>query len=112
MRENRATVRDESLGKAFAEGVNEGFRLTGYVLLVIRVGNKDIVHDTVKASEIPTLVADRLESLRGEHYEVGVTIRIIADGDVKTESDKAQAHKVEDPAIGESGIEDAEVVDG
>lgn len=112
MRENRATVKNEGLGSAFAEGVNEGFRLTGHVLLICKVGDKARVNATVKASEVPDLVNYFLSSLRGEHYEVGISIRVIAEGDVTTESVKAQARVVDQSSIGESGIEDAEVVDG
>jgi len=109
-RDNRATVKDEGLGSAFTEGVNEGFRLTGYVLVICKVGDKEKIRGEFKASQVYDVVGDFVAGLRGEHYEVGVTIRMISEGDVTPE--KAQARVVEPEAIGESGIEDAEVVDG
>lgn len=110
MRENRATVKDTGLGASFTEGVNEGLRLTGYVLVICKISDKEKIRGVFKASQVYDIVSDFVAGLRGEHYEVGVTIRMIAEGDVAPE--KAQARVVEPEAIGESGIEEAEVVDG
>lgn len=110
MRENRATVKDEGLGTAFTEGVAEGQRLTGYVLVICKVGGRVKIQDVFKARQVPDVIGDFIASLRGEHYEVGVVIRLLAEGDVVSE--KAQGRVVEPESIGESGIEDAEVVDG
>lgn len=109
MRPNRATVSDSGLGAAFTEGVNEGLRLTGHVLLICKVGSRDKFREIVKASDVPELIGNFVATLRGEHYEVGVTIRIISEGDVA--QDKAQARVVDRPELGESGIEEAELVD-
>lgn len=112
MTRNKATIKDDGLGAAFAEGVNEGLRLTGHVLLICQIGGKDKIRVVTKASSVPDLVGDFIAGLRGEHYEVGITIRIIAEGDVKRGTGKAQARVVGPEEIGESGIEDADVVDG
>jgi hypothetical protein len=100
-RPNKATIADAGLGAAFTEGVNEGFRLTGYVRLTMRIGSQERFHEAVKASDVPQLVADFVAGLRGEHYGVGVIIRILALDDVKTEP----AGELDD------GIVDAEVVE-
>ena len=109
---NRATVEDTGLGTAFAEGVNEGLRLTGYVLVICKVGDKEKIRGEIKASQVPDVVGDFIAGLRGEHYEIGISIRVIAATDIKSEPGKAQARVVGPTEIGESGIEDAEVVDG
>ncbi|HET7110238.1 MAG TPA: hypothetical protein VFI41_05165 [Gemmatimonadales bacterium] len=111
MRQNRATVKDEGLGAAFKEGLNEGLRLDGYVVLFMKVGKNERQH-TIPASEVLEHVSNFIGGLRGEHYEEGVVIRIFGDSDAKSEPDKAQARVVEQTSIGESGIEDAEIVDG
>lgn len=111
-RENRATIKEEGLGASFAEGVNEGLRLTGHVLIICQIGGRDKIRVVTKASTVPDIVGDFVAGLRGEHYEVGISIRIFAEGDVAPQSGKAQATVIADDANGESGIEDAEVVEG
>lgn len=109
-RPNKATVSEPGLGAAFAEGVNEGFRLTGHVLLICQIGGRDKIRIVTKASKVPDILSDFVAGLRGEHYEVGVTVRIIAEGDVVPEGQASAptgaAELEEDP------IEDAEVIDG
>lgn len=109
-RPNRATVSDVGLGEAFAEGLNEGFRLTGYVLAVCKVGDRETFRGVVKASQVPDVVGDFIAGLRGEHYEVGVSVRIIAEGDVGDEAEAAGAEGNGAAEIAD-GIEDAEVVE-
>jgi hypothetical protein len=78
VRENKATVKDEGLGTAFAEGVDEGFRLIGWVLFTVNVGGKEVASETVKKANVPDLVASVFSQFRGEHYDQGVVIRIMA----------------------------------
>lgn len=107
-RPNRATVGDDGLGAAFARGVNEGFRLTGHVLLLVTVGGEVIIHQTVESAKVAELATEVLGQFRGEHYAAGVVIRIMAAEEAKSAPEPA---KVDHPAIGEDGIEDAEIVD-
>lgn len=102
-RENRATVKDDSLGQAFAQGVNEGMRLTGYVTLLFEVGSKRITRTPMVAvADVPTAVAEFLSSLRAEHYEIGVTVKILAEGDIEQAEEQQEL---------DDGIEDATVVE-
>lgn len=108
-RENRATVKDSNLGAAFTEGVNEGFRLTGYVAVICQIAGKDKVRVVVKASQVPDVVGDFIAGLRGEHYEIGVTIRIIAESDVTPEGDSDEVGGL--PEGEDPNIIDAEIVE-
>lgn len=109
MGNNRATVSDKGLGAAFAEGVNEGFRLTGYVRLICLIGGRARVNETVKASDVPKLMETFFAGLRGEHYEVGVAVRLMAEGDVCTEQVSDPAPRAT-PEVGD-GVIDAEIVE-
>lgn len=103
-RPNRAKVEDEGLSRSFAQGLNEGLRLTGYVTLFFEVGSKRITRTPMVAvADVPATVSEFLSTLRAEHYEVGVTIKIMAEGDIETQ-------EAEQPVISD-GIEDAEVVE-
>lgn len=104
-RPNKATVADEGLGAAFTEGVNEGFRLTGYVLIVCQVGDRETINGVFKASQVYDVIGDFIAGLRGEHYEIGVTIRMIA------ESDAPEPTKLVDIPELADGVEDAEIVE-
>lgn len=111
---NKATVTDVGLGAAFKEGVNEGFRLTGYVTVFFKIGGQTKAKYTVEAHEVPKVVGEFLESLRGEHYEVGIKIKILADGDVGPGQASAPsgAAGVDGLPVGEdTTITDAEVVE-
>lgn len=105
-RPNRATITDSGLGEAFAQGVNEGFRLTGYVTVFCRVGKGGVVRKEMAVADVPEYINEFLLSLRGEHYEVGVEIRILSEGDVKPEPKQAEVAAI---SQGED-IEEAEIV--
>jgi len=106
-RENKATVKDAGLGAAFVEGVNEGFRLDGYVLLSVTVGGKEITTNTIKAADVPTVVGELLDGMRGEHYAAGLIIRVFS-------ADPAAATPTPPPTMEGAplpdGVEDAEIV--
>jgi len=107
-RENRATVKDETLSRSFAQGLNEGMRLVGYVTIFFNVGERIIKKQpTVAVADVQQVVSELLSELRAEHYEVGVSIRILSEGDITTEGTTAgdQQQELDD------GIEDAEVVE-
>jgi hypothetical protein len=104
VRENRATIKDSDLTENFAEGINEGFRLTGYVLFSVNCGGKEIASETVKAANVPELIAVTLGAFRGEHYAMGVVIRIMAIDKPDEAVDTAE--------VVEGEVVEGEVVDG
>lgn len=108
-RPNKATVEDSGLGSAFAEGLNEGFRLTGYVLLLVKVGGHVSYDKVIKASEVCDTVAGILAGMRGEHYDSGVVIQVIAESEGAPESAAAEVGGL--PEGEDSSIDDAEVVE-
>lgn len=108
-RVNKATVSDTDLGDAFKHGVNEGFRLLGYVVIFMSLGGKLKQKITCQAHEVPDVVGEFLSSLRGEHYEVGIEIRILAEGDVVDSPAPAKVGGLEEGE--DTSIIDAEVVE-
>jgi len=102
-RQNKATVKDESLGAAFTQGVNEGMHLTGYCVIFFSVGQKFVQRMPIVAmADVPEMIGNFVSSLNADDYAQGVEIKILQD-----ENAEAPA---EQPAL-DDGIEDAEVVE-
>lgn len=101
-RSNKATVTDESLGQAFAQGVNEGLRLTGYVSIIIETKKRSANIQWVAVADVPATVNEFLTSLRADDYEDVVSIRIMAEEGNPPTEEQAEL---------DDGIEDAEVVE-